>query len=172
MQPDWRRGQKVPFFIITVDTEVVKLKIADWLEEKFRQQPEFFLVEIKIQGRKVSVFIDGDNGIPIAKCAEYSRWIERHLDGEMLLGDNYILEVSSPGMDNPFRLRRQYKNAVGKEVCVVKLDGIRVDGILKDAGEIAVTIETSVKEKGKTASTVTSEILLTDIKSTKLKINF
>jgi len=155
-----------------VDIEAVKLKIEGWLEDKLMQQPEFFLVDLKVQGRKVSVFLDGDHGIPIDKCAEFSRYLERHLDGEMLIGDNYILEVSSPGMDNPFKVRRQYKNGIGKEVSVIKFDGSRLDGVLKEADENRLALEIAVKEKGKPVLTKMEEILLTDIKSTKLKINF
>jgi ribosome maturation factor RimP len=154
-----------------VDIEAVKLKIEGWLEEKFAQQPEFFLVDVKMQGRKISVFLDGDNGIPIDKCAEFSRYLERHLEGEMLVDANYILEVSSPGMDNPLKTKRQYKNAVGREVSIVKFDGIRLDGVLKDADETRLVLEIAVKEKGNPETSKTEEILLTDIKSTKLQIN-
>jgi len=154
-----------------VDIEAVNLKIEGWLEEKFMQQPEFFLVDVKMQGRKISVFLDGDNGISIDKCAEFSRYLERHLEGEMLVDANYILEVSSPGMDNPLKTKRQYRNALGKEVSVIKFDGIRLDGVLKEVDESRIAVEIPVKEKGKPETAMTEEILLTDIKSTKLKIN-
>ncbi len=165
-------GTKSPFLLeIKVDTEVVKLKIEEWLEEKFSQQPEFFLVDVKVQGRKIVVFLDGDNGISIDKCAEFSRYLESHLEGEMLVDANYILDVSSPGLENPLRVKRQYRNAVGKEVSVVKFDGNRLDGVLKNEDENKLVLEITVKEKGMTEATKTEEILLTDIKSTKLKIN-
>lgn len=155
-----------------MDIEAVKMKVTEWLEEKFRLQPEFFLVDMKIQGRRISVFLDGDSGITIQKCGEFSRFLERHLDGEMLMGDNYILEVSSPGMDNPFKVMRQYRKAAGKEVSVVKYDGIRLDGALKESDENKVMIETTLTEKGKPVETKIHEIPFTEIKSTKLKINF
>ena len=136
------------------------------------QEPEYFLVDLKVQGWKVSVFLEGDNGIPIDKCVEYSRYLERHLDGEGLLGDNYILEVSSPGTENPFRLLRQYKKYIGKEVSVVKFDGIRIDGVLRSAEEDKVTVETQVKVKGKPDETKTHEFLFSEIKSTKPNLNF
>ena len=148
------------------------MKIEGWLEERFLQQPEFFLVDLKLQGGKVSVFLDGDKGIPIDKCAEFSRYLERHLDEEMLIGNNYILEVSSPGLDNPFRVMRQYQNKVGKEVCIIRYDGIRLEGVLKDVNENRLKLEITVKEKGKPQGIKEEEILLTEIKSTKLKINF
>jgi len=148
------------------------MKIVQWLEEKFMQQPEFFLVEVKVQGRKITVYLDGDHGITIDKCGEFSRWLERHLDGEMLMGSDYILEVSSPGIDNPLKMPRQYKNAIGKEVTVIKYDGSRIDGVLNQAEEKWVKILASRREKGKREETITYEIPLTEIKSTKLKINF
>lgn len=166
-------GDKVPFFIRNqgVDIEAIKLKMEGWLEENFTRQPEFFLVDLKVQGRKISVFLDGDNGISIDKCAEFSRYLERHLEGEMLVDANYILDVSSPGLENPLRMKRQYRNAVGKEVSVIKFDGNRLDGMLKNEDDNRLVLEIAVKEKGKPETTMTEEILLTDIKSTKLKIN-
>lgn len=136
------------------------------------QEPEYFLVDVKLQGRKVSVFLEGDNGIAIEKCVEYSRYLERHLDGEGLLGDNYILEVSSPGTENPFKLLRQYKKYIGKEVSVVKFDGIRVDGVLRSAEDDRITVETVVKMKGKPGEVKAEEIFFSEIKSTKPNLNF
>jgi ribosome maturation factor RimP len=155
-----------------VDTEAIKLKIAGWLEEKFKQEPEYFLVDVKMQGKILGVFLEGDHGIAIDKCVEYSRHLSKHLDEEALLGGNYILEVSSPGTDNPFKLLRQYKKNIGREVSVVKFDGIRLDGMLRDADETKVTLETEVKVKGKPSEIKVHEILLTDIKSTKPNLNF
>ncbi len=165
-------GTKVPFFITLVDTEAVKLKITEWLEEKFKQEPEYFLVDVKVQGKVLAVYLEGDNGIAIDKCVAFSRHLSKHLEGEALLGSSYILEVSSPGTDNPFKLLRQYKKYIGKEVNVVKFDGIRIDGILRSADETKVAIETQVKVKGKPNEVKTHEILLTEIKSTKPNLNF
>lgn len=166
------RGQTVPFFITLVDTEAIKSKIAEWLEEKFRQEPEYFLVDVKMQGKVLAVFLEGDNGIAIDKCVEFSRHLSRHLDEESLFGGNFILEVSSPGTDNPFKLLRQYKKNIGKEVSVVKFDGMRIDGVLRSADDQKVTVETEVKVKGKVTETKVHEILLTEIKSTKPNLNF
>ena len=155
-----------------MNNDEVKRKVTGWLEEQFIQQPEFFLVDLRVQHRKISVFLDGDKGISIDKCAEFSKCLEHHLDGEMLMGDNYLLEVSSPGLDNSFRVKRQYRNGVGKEVSVIKYDGTRLDGKLTETGENKLKLETIIKEKGKPEMTKLEEVLLSDIKSTKLKINF
>lgn len=155
-----------------VNIEVIKGKLIGWLEEKFMQEPEFFLVEVKIQGRKISVFLDGTHGITIDKCSEFSRYLQRHLDGETLMDDDYLLEVSSPGLDNPFKVHRQYKKAIGKEVSVIKFDGIRLDGVLRDADENKVVLETILSAKGKPVQPKIQEIPFNTIKSTKLKINF
>lgn len=155
-----------------MDTEAIKLKIAGWLEEKFKHEPEYFLVDVKTQGKILAVFLEGDNGIAIDKCVEYSRHLSKHLDEEALLGSHFILEVSSPGTDNPFKLLRQYKKNIGREVNVIKFDGIRIDGVLRGADEEKVTLEEEVKVKGKLNETKTHEIPLTDIKSTKPNLNF
>ncbi|MDZ4845623.1 MAG: ribosome maturation factor [Chitinophagales bacterium] len=148
------------------------MKITEWLEEKFKQEPEYFLVDVKVQGKVLAVFIEGDNGIAIEKCVAFSRHLSTHLEGEALLGSNYILEVSSPGTENPFKLLRQYKKYIGKDVNVVKFDGVRLDGVLRDADEMKVTLETQVKVKGKPNEVKMHEIPLTEIKSTKPNLNF
>jgi ribosome maturation factor RimP len=83
-----------------------------------------------------------------------------------------VLEVSSPGMDNPLKVLRQYKRRLGREVIVVKTDGERVEGIMKAADENGITIEENLKSKKKIVETITLEIPFTEIKSTKLKLNF
>lgn len=155
-----------------VDTEAIKLKITQWLEEKFKQEPEYFLVDVKMQGKVLAVYLEGDNGIAIDKCVDFSRHLSTYLEEEALFGGNYILEVSSPGTENPFKLLRQYKKYIGKEVSVVKFDGIRIDGTLRNADEAKVAVETQVKTKGKPNEVKMHEIPLTEIKSTKPNLNF
>ena len=146
----------------------IKEKITGWLNEKLAAEPEYFFVDLKLQGRKLTVFIDGDNGINVGKCAEFSRHLEKNLDAEKLLGENYILEVSSPGMDSPFKIIRQYQRKIGREVSVVKFDGMRVDGILKEANDEKIEVDQIIREKGMPDKTVTHKITLTEIKTTKL----
>lgn len=156
--------------------EAVIEKLEAMLDSWLEQNPDHFFVDIKIlPGNKVQVFLDADDGIKIDTCANVSRYLEQYLDEEKPLGEKYILEVSSPGMETPLKVLRQYKRRIGREVKVVKLDGERIDGVLKSADENGIVVEqeiTTGKGKAKTVETKVFEIKFDEIKSTKLNFNF
>jgi ribosome maturation factor RimP len=88
-----------------------------------------FVVEILVSEKKipkrVMVIIDGDNGITIDNCAELSRSLAKQLDERALLGeDNYLLEVSTPGLDHPLKLKRQYYKNIGRGLKIKRLDTV------------------------------------------------
>ena len=51
-------------------------------------------------------------------CAHVSRALEQWLDASLVLGANYILEVSSPGIERPLRWRQHWERFVGRDVRV------------------------------------------------------
>ncbi len=77
-----------------------------------------FAVDIAVRnergGKLVQAFVDTDKGITIEVCAEISRELARRLDQTHLIQTSYRLEVSSPGIDKPIRLLRQYQKNVGR----------------------------------------------------------
>ena len=99
--------------------EKLSEKIAVWVAPKL-EELDCFLVDIKINpaGSKIEVYIDRDTGLQIEMCEQVSRFLELHLDNEPGVPPKYILEVSSPGMDNPFKVERQYlKNNIHAKNC-------------------------------------------------------
>ncbi len=155
-----------------MDIQEVKERLQALVEERFKDDPEHFLVDVKIAGRRITVFIDGDDGIKIAECAKMSRHLESYLDEGQWMGENYILEVSSPGMSNPLKVLRQYKRRIGREVRVVKTNGEGVEGELRSADEEKVVLEYIKRKKGKVLERKTFEIPFEEIKNTKLILNF
>lgn len=106
-----------------------------------------FLVEITITStNKISVFIDGDNGIKISDCVEISRIIEKKLEE---LGEVYELNVSSPGIDNGLKIRRQYLKNIGRKI-MVKLDNnSQISGKLAQITDESIVIEIEAPKKKK-----------------------
>src|ERR1700722_12717250 len=95
-------------------------------------EPGYFLVDVRIKPtNNVKVFIDGDQGISIEKCVQVNRALYKKFEetGFFPNGD-FSLEVSSPGLDEPLKLHRQYRKNVGRQVELVFLDGSRVEGRL------------------------------------------
>lgn len=103
-----------------------------------------FIVDIVASSRsgpkKISVILDGDLGISIDDCAEVSRQLSKHLDESSLIDDNYILEVSTPGLDQPLKLKRQYKRNIGRKLRVRKVDQTLVEGKLSVVDEEFITL--------------------------------
>ncbi len=130
--------------------ETVKSKIEEWLAPVL-QEKNLFLVDIKFsQGKRIEVYADSDEGIHISECAELSRFIEKNLDGSGLVPDNYILEVSSPGMSNPLRVPRQYKRRIGRVLEVVKTDGTTIEAELTEVTEDGIKLQQLAETKSKT----------------------
>ena len=77
-----------------------------------------FVVDIAIRnergGKLIQAFVDTDKGITIDDCAGISRELARALDQSNLVQTSYRLEVSSPGIDKPIRMLRQYHKNVGR----------------------------------------------------------
>lgn len=167
--------EKSPLFITSAMAEIEAVigKLEELLDKWLEDKPDHFLVEIKIlPGNKVQVFMDADDGIKIDTCAVVSRYLEQYLDEAQPLGEKYILEVSSPGMGRALKVLRQYHRRIGREVTVVRNDGERVEGILKSADDKGLVLEEQIKQKKKIVETHTWEIPFTEIKSTKLNLNF
>ncbi len=110
----------------------------------------FFLLDVRIRGQKgvaqVDVVVDGDEGVSIAECAGISRRLQASLTVAGVFPDAFSLTVSSPGVDRPLTLPRQYRKNLGRPLSVVRRDAHgqeeRVEGRLKDATDEDFILET------------------------------
>jgi ribosome maturation factor RimP len=128
-----------------------------------------FLVDLVIKpGNRILVFIDSDTAITIDHCVELSRHIEKNLDREI---EDFELNVSSSGLDQPFRLTRQYIKNIGRDVSVVCNDGSRLSGKLIKANETEYELLEQKKEK-KIITEVNHILRYADVKETKEIIKF
>jgi len=151
----------------------VENRVIELVEEKIADRPDLFIVSVRFLNNGVlEILLDGDNGIAIEDCVQVSRHVGYHLEEENVIDRAYRLEVSSPGIDSPLLLNRQYEKNVGRNVKVKLLDGTKKEGQLLSVTESAISIEEKVKEKGKKAVLVQTEIPLDQIKETKVLISF
>lgn len=142
-------------------------------EELIAGEPDLFLVEVKIKPtNNVKVFIDGDQGVTIERLIQYNRSLYKHLEESGLFPNgDFSLEVSSPGLDEPLKMHRQYLKNTGRSVEVVTADGLKKEGKLVSANEEEIVVE-EIKGKGKKAEVVNHTIPFNQIKSTKIQIKF
>ena len=135
--------------------------------------PEVFLIEIKLApGNKITVLLDADNGITIEKCTSINRALYKYIEETGLFPDgNFTLEVSSPGVDRPLQLHRQYVKNIGRKVEVLYNDGTKVEGKLDQVNEENIIIEQQ-EGKGKKMTVKAVTILFNEIKHTTVLITF
>ncbi len=136
-------------------------------------EPGLFLVEVKIRPtNNIKVFIDGDNGISIDKLVQLNRSLYNQIEeSNMFPGGDFSLEVSSPGLDEPLKLYRQYLKNIGCYVEVIKKDGIKTEGKLLSAAETEIVVEEE-KGHGKKKEIIQHTIPFENIKTTKVQIKF
>jgi ribosome maturation factor RimP len=153
-------------------------KIEELLLEKFKN-PEFqdcFLIELTIVPKKnVEIILDADEGLEIDKCRRISRHVENWLDTEGSMGEEYNIEVSSPGVARPLVYPRQYPKHVGRFLEVENTDGDKIEGVLTevDADKIVLQSETIRKEgKKKITETIVSVFPYDKIKNATVQIRF
>ena len=114
------------------------------------EDPALFLVEIRIKPtNNIKVFIDGEQGVSIEKLVHYNRKLYKEIEeNEMYPNGDFSLEVSSPGLDEPLKLHRQYLKNIGRLVEVIMKDGERTEGKLISATEQEIVVE-ETRGKGK-----------------------
>lgn len=153
-----------------IDREHIAALAQDFLADK----PSYLVDVIITPNNSISVEIDNDSGIHIDECVALSRHIESQLDRE---AEDFELTVTSAGLSNPFKTKRQYKKFEGKEIEVLTKKGEKFSGILHSSNddEFAVEISKMVKEEGaKRKKEVTEQKIFSydEVKYTKYKISF
>jgi ribosome maturation factor RimP len=146
-----------------IEKEIIEGHLREILSTK-----DIFLVEVKVDSSsKIRVHIDKMEGISIDDCVGVSRELEGKLDRDQ---EDFALEVSSPGLDAPFRVREQYDKNMDKMVSVQCKDGSKFLGILKEADEDHVLLEVKPNKKGESPEQLKLDV--EEIISTRLHIQF
>jgi ribosome maturation factor RimP len=137
---------------------------------------DLFIVDIRISSsNQIQVEIDSAEGsVSIEDCIRVSRNIEHNLDRET---QDFELQVSSPGLDKPFKVKQQYIKNVGRQVKVTLTSKATIEGVLKSADNDTIVVETTRKERlegKKKKETIVEEhpIQYHQIKETKIIITF
>jgi len=111
------------------------------------------LVEVVCVGQGprtiIRVFIDKPGGVTVKDCERAHVAVGPALDVADPFPHAYTLEVSSPGLDRPFKRLQDYQRAVGKRVSVKLKEPLhgqwRVVGELMQADEESVVLTVSAK---------------------------
>ena len=128
------------------------------LEEKLKEIVErhlpdhrYFLTEIVAKQAgpktKISIFLDGDEGIDIAVCAQVSRQVGNDLEELGIMKHPYTLMVSSPGLDRPLKMPRQYYKNLGKSIKIKLVDQQQIEGTLCEVLSDSIVLEMPAAKK-------------------------
>jgi ribosome maturation factor RimP len=147
--------------------------IEQMLNGILADEPAYFLVSVTINtGNNIKVFVDGDEGVKIERCVSYNRRLYKLIEeAGMYPEGDFSLEVSSPGIEEPLKLHRQYTKNIGRTVLVQLADDSEQEGVLEAVAASAITILTTTG-KGKKAVTEQLVIPFENIKSTTVQIKF
>ena len=152
-----------------------KEKVINLLNNALEENKELFLIELKfLADNKIYVEVDGDNGVTLKECIRISREIEHNLDREE---DDFSLEVTSPDVANPLKVKRQYIKNMNRILDVKLRDNSNVQGELKNVIENEIELEWKAREpkpigKGKITVVKNTTIQFEDILEAKVKIIF
>ena len=104
-----------------------------------------FIVDISVsKDNDIVLTIESETGqIELDDCVSLSRFFETKFDREV---EDYSLTVSSAGLDQPFKVFKQYQKALGTKVEVSLKGGKKMVAVLEAADEESITLKYSAKE--------------------------
>jgi ribosome maturation factor RimP len=149
-------------------------QIKDLIDEALTLNESLYLVEVSIStNNKIQIVIDGDNGVPLSECIRISRTVDNSLDRET---EDFSLEVSTPDIAHPLKLKRQYIKNINR-ILKVKTADEEIEGTLQEADDEKIVLIWKAREakalgKGKVTVQKTVTIEYNDIKEARVKILF
>ena len=151
-----------------------KDKVNGLVVQGLLEKPSIFLIDLTITDNfKITVALDGDNGVALQDCIDISRAIENNLDREE---QDFSLEVASVGVGSPLKMVRQYKKNVGRTL-IVKLATETIEAELVEANDNFIILSWKAREakklgKGKETVQKRQEIPYSEIKEAIVTVTF
>jgi len=109
------------------------------LVEHYIQGTDIFLVEVAVKpGNVIRIHVDRPDGISIDECVRISRHLNEMLDRDV---EDFSLEVSSPGLGTPFKVKQQYDKNTGRKIDVLLSDGTRITGELNSVSDEGIVLK-------------------------------
>ncbi len=116
-----------------------------------QEKLDYELVDVEFlkegKHRFLRVYIDKDGGVSLDDCQTISRALNEKLDALDPIEEEYILEVSSPGIERPLKKDEDFKKFVDKLAQIklyFPLNGVKmIEGVLKgfENGEVLIEDE-------------------------------
>lgn len=165
------KGTESPLFLYI---EMNQEKVTALVNEALEQNKALFLIELSfLSNNKIFVVVDGDNGVSLQEIIKISRNVEHNLDREE---EDFSLEVTSPDIAEPLKVKRQYKKNINR-ILKVKTTKENLEGTLAKVDDDKIVLKWKAREpkpigKGKVTVEKIAVIPFNEIKEAKVKIVF
>ena len=139
------QGADSPLILCTVINKYMKIsEIIDAIDSEIVARG-LYIIEVTVsKDNDVEVTIESEEGkVELEDCVAISRFFETKFDRET---EDYSLTVTSAGLDQPFKVLKQFVKAVGKKVEVQLKGGKKMVAVLVEADQESITLRYSVKE--------------------------
>ena len=139
------QGADSPLILCTITNKYMKIsEIIDAISSEIVARG-LYLVDVTIsKDNDVEVTIESEEGkVELEDCVAISRFFETKFDRET---EDYALTVTSAGLDQPFKVFKQFEKAVGKKVEVQLKGGKKMIAVLEAADQESITLKYSQKE--------------------------
>jgi len=139
------QGADSPLILCTVINKYMKIsEIIDAIESEIVARG-LYIIEVTVsKDNDVEVTIESEEGkVELEDCVAISRFFETKFDRET---EDYSLTVTSAGLDQPFKVLKQFVKAMGKKVEVQLKGGKKMVAVLEAADEESITLKYSQKE--------------------------
>ena len=139
------QGADSPLILCTVINKYMKIsEIIDAIGNEIVARG-LYIIEVTVsKDNDVEVTIESEEGkVELEDCVAISRFFETKFDRET---EDYSLTVTSAGLDQPFKVLKQFVKAVGKKVEVQLKGGKKMVAVLEAAAEESITLKYSQKE--------------------------
>lgn len=139
------QGADSPLILCTVINKYMKIsEIIDAIDSEIVARG-LYIIEVTVsKDNDVEVTIESEEGkVELEDCVAISRFFETKFDRET---EDYSLTVTSAGLDQPFKVLKQFIKAVGSKVEVSLKGGKKMVAVLVEADEDSITLKYSLKE--------------------------
>ena len=139
------QGADSPLILCTVINKYMKIsEIIDAIDSEIVARG-LYIIEVTVsKDNDVEVTIESEEGkVELEDCVAISRFFETKFDRE---AEDYSLTVTSAGLDQPFKVLKQFVKALGKKVEVQLKGGKKMVAVLEAADEESITLKYSQKE--------------------------
>ena len=124
----------IDYIKIVLEEDIERLGCKVWGLELFGRRSD----------QTLRIYIDKKEGISVEDCEKVSKHVSKVLDTENNFSENYMLEVSSPGLDRKFFYNDQYKDYQNESLKVTFFDRQNkktVKGRLEEVDETSLKLE-------------------------------